>query len=198
MRTRHADRFWLLGGVLAGVLMLAVGWFMLVGPQYTEAGTLSAGVEASEVQLIKLRRDLAELKKQNDELARYETQLEQHRAALPADSGIPAFVAELESTGDRTSVQVTALTVGAPTPVTDVNTLIYRLPLTLNATGDAANLDRFLKALQQGQARAVLIRSADASDDASVAGSVSLALTMEAFMAPAPNPGPAPAAPAGN
>lgn len=186
MRTRYADRLWVLGGALAAVLMLSVGWLLVIGPQYTQASALRDEVETAELRLGKLRRELAELKKQNDDVGRYRAELKAAQLALPTDPGMPDFITELEKSGNRTDVDVTTLTVGTATRVAGVPGEVYQLPLTLNATGTASSLDRFVKELQQQQPRAVLIRNVDLSSSQQEGGgsNVALAITMDAFMAP--------------
>lgn len=183
MRTKYADRLWALGGTLVTVAMLAFGWLLLVGPKYTQTATLRGDVEASEIRLTKLRSELTALKQQNNDLARYREKLKADQAALPADTAMPDFLTNLQEAGARAGVRVTGLTVNAPVAVTGVEGQLFRLPLTVNAAGSPESLQDFLKELQKVQPRAVLIRSVDTA--AGEGGNdLTLALNLDAFMAP--------------
>jgi Tfp pilus assembly protein PilO len=187
MRTAHADRLWAIGGAVAAVAMLAVGWFFLIGPQYEETSRLRDDAVQARSQLPALQHRLVELRKQNEDLPQYLAQLERDRRALPTTAELSDFLRELQMAGDAVGVAVSGLTVGAPTQVTAGGTQAYALPINLTAGGTTAKLNQFLDQLQQVQQRAVLINNASIAPSAetgSLGGAATLSLNLQVFVAP--------------
>jgi Tfp pilus assembly protein PilO len=193
----HAYQRWLAGGVVAAIVVLAVGWFLLIGPRYSQATGLHERAAAAELRLPTLEHRLAELRRQNDNRAQYEAQLTKDRKALPTTSGLPDFLRELQQAGDNHGVGVTDVTVGGPLEVTGAGATYYALPITLTAEGKIDALGDFLNELQQVQPRAVLINSANlaAADKgaALTAGTAKLMLSLQVFVS-APAGGATPSA----
>jgi len=196
MRLGQAYQRWLAGGVVAAVVALAVGWFLLIGPRYSQANSLHERTAAAELRLPKLEHRLAELRRQDDHRAQYEAQLAKDRKALPTTSGLPDFLRELQQAGDNHGVQVTDVTVGGPLEVKAAGGTYYALPVTLTAAGRVDALGDFLNELQQVQPRAVLINNANLAaaekGAALTAGTAKLMLSLQVFVS-APASGAAPA-----
>ena len=194
MRLGQAYQRWVAGGVLAAVVLLAVGWFFLISPRYSRTADLHEKTEAAELRLPTLEHRLAELRQQQSNRARYDAQLRTDQKALPTTSGLPDFLRELQAAGDSHGVRVTDVAVGGTMEVTAAGGKYYALPVTLTAEGKADALGDFLNELQQVQPRAVLITSANlAAADSSGAlgtGTVKLTLGVQVFVsgaAPAPS-----------
>jgi type IV pilus assembly protein PilO len=190
MGVRRLDRVWLLGGVVAVLLLVAAGWFLLIGPEFATAGQVQDQAGDEQTELITQKKDLAALQAKYKQVNALKTALKKNQAALPATSGVPAFLRQLQDSGTAVNVDVSLLTVAQPQLSTEVST-VYELPITLTATGSADNLSRFLDRLQKVQARAVLLTSvgltggttSDSSGAADPNGmTASLALT--AFVSP--------------
>jgi Tfp pilus assembly protein PilO len=192
MRTGRTDRLWALGGALAAVAMLAIGWFFFISPQNARTGSLAQEAATAQARTTSLQRRLVELRQQNGDLPRYRARLESDRQALPTTSGLSDFVRDVQGIGDSTGVSVQVLAVSAATQVTAAGTKVYALPMSMTVTGAVANVDRFLEQLQQGQPRAVLIGTvrSDSPD-----GTVRLDLGLQVFVAPPTGAGKVPATP---
>lgn len=197
MMRLSAERLWILGGAVAVVVILAVGWFFVVSPQYDQAGTLNDQAATTGDQVTLLQHRLAELRKQNENMPTYLAQLAEERAALPSTSGLSDLLRELQTAGDASGAAVSGVTVGGVADVSTGGAKLYALPLTLTVTGSVQQLRAFLNQLQQVQPRAVLITSASLSttdtstNTSSSAPAVkasappsSLSLSMKAFVAP--------------
>jgi Tfp pilus assembly protein PilO len=189
MNARHADRLWIIGG-LAVVLLLAIGsWFLLISPKFAEADEVRGQTGDTQTQLVLLRKRIAELKNEQAQLPQLTAALADSRRALPADSGVPAFLRQLQASGDRANVKVTGVTVSDPAQQ-DKLPAVWALPITLTAQGSADNLGRFLTELQNGQSRAVLIETANLSPQTTTTsadasgGTVTVSLSLKAFVAP--------------
>jgi Tfp pilus assembly protein PilO len=179
MGARHADRLWMIGGVLGAALLVAVGWFLAIGPKNDAADSLREQTGTTEIRLITLRHRLAELQEQASKLDTYRAALKTNQAALPTDSGVPDFLRQLQRSGDKVDVSVSGVTVSAPLQDTALPS-VYDLPITLTAIGDPDALGKFLDELQTVQPRAVLVEAANLSQ--SDAENTSLSITLKAFV----------------
>ncbi|AGZ39481.1 type 4a pilus biogenesis protein PilO [Actinoplanes friuliensis] len=192
MGARHADRLWMFAGALVILLLAAVSWFVLISPQYAEAEEIRSQTGTSQDQIVGLNKTIAQLKKDQAKLKALRATLATNQEALPEDSGVPDFLRQLQSSGDKINVNVSGVTVSTPVQV-EGTARVWALPITLTADGTPANLGLFLDELQSGQARAVLIDSAnlapnttesDADSGGNEPESMSLNLTVKAFVAP--------------
>jgi len=195
MRTLHADRIWMMAGAFVIALLAAASWLLLINPVYAAKDEVEGQTEDAQTQLVTLRKRIIELNKQQAIMTTLQAALDKKQTALPADSGLPAFLKQLQRAGSDTDVNVTGIAVSAPAQQANLGS-VWALPITLTADGSVANLERFLTTLQTGQARAVLIQSAnltpesttgadDATADSKVpADTMSISLSVRAFAAP--------------
>lgn len=188
MRTRHADRLWLTAGAIVVALLLLVTWLWLVDPQRTEAAELREQTGTAETQARQLRERTAELAAAQAKIEQLTRIRDARLAALPAGSGVPAFLRQLQGSGNAAKVDVSGITVGMPTEEKTVPG-VWSLPIQLSADGTVAQLGAFLDQLQgSGLKRAVLIQTAALSDGAGestgTARKMSLSLSVKAFVAP--------------
>ncbi len=189
MGTRHADRLWIFGGVAVVLVLAVISWFFVISPKYAEADTVRTEAADTELKISQLRKRIAELEKDRARLPEFRRTLERNRNALPADSGVPDFLRQLQRSGDALDVTVGGINVSAPALATGF-TSVYALPMTLTAEGDPDDLGSFLRQLQDSQPRAVLIDSANltaqgagGAADTSGAGDMTVNLSLKAFVA---------------
>jgi Tfp pilus assembly protein PilO len=188
MRAYRSDRLWLIAGVVVVALLIAFTWLQLVGPQRTEAAELREQTATTETQAAQLRARTAQLASAQDNLGELTRTRDARIAALPAGSGVPAFLRQLQAAGTAVDVDVSGITVGLPTEEKGVPG-VWSLPIQLTADGTATRLGAFLDDLQSsGQKRAVLIESAGLSagsgESAGASPVMSLSLSVKAFVAP--------------
>jgi type IV pilus assembly protein PilO len=211
MPKTHTERLWLLGGGIVAVLMVLIGYMMFISPQNSNTSSAQSQVSSAKAVNQRLQARIAELKVQSKNLAQYQTELRLEQLALPSSSGLPDFLRTLQSIGNATQAQLSALTVGPPADVTGIaggagtatsstpsssatssaatgGLRVYSLPITAVVTGSYAQLDGFLTQLQSVQPRAVLIsqltEGTGTSGTPGATGGTSLQLTMQAFVAP--------------
>jgi Tfp pilus assembly protein PilO len=180
MPSRHADRLWIAGGLLGAVALLALGWFVFVGPQYAEAASLHSQEVQAQLRLTSQQRKLADLRRENEDLPQFKAQLERARAALPTSPATSDFLRGLQTASQEASVSVTGLTIGGRADVPGTAGAVYALPVALTVVGKVAGLEGFLTELQQVQSRAVLIRNANLTSDAT---GTSLTVNLQIFVA---------------
>jgi Tfp pilus assembly protein PilO len=190
MGARHADRLWMFAGAAVIVLLAVVSWFLLINPEKTETADLQAQTETARAQAVDIRKRIATLKKQKSDLSKLKATLAGYQEALPSDSGVPAFLRQLQAAGTELDVDVSGITVSTPSELENLAG-VWALPIQLTAEGSAEHLSTFLDELQgAGQKRAVLIESAnltstqDDDADADSGGKMSVSLAVQAFVAP--------------
>lgn len=186
MRARHADRIWMIAGAVVILLLGLVSWFLLIRPQEIETDDLTLQTDTARSQAADIRKRIAELKKEQASLPKLRATLRGYQDALPVDSGVPAFLRQLQAAGTDLDVDVSGITVSSPAEVAQVPG-VWALPIQLTVDGTAANLGAFLDQLQGAdQKRAVLVESANLTltDDSKPDGEMSVSLAVKAFVAP--------------
>lgn len=186
MRARHADRIWMIAGAVVILLLGLVSWFLLIRPQEIETDDLTLQTDTARSQAADIRKRIASLKKEQASLPKLRTTLKGYQDALPVDSGVPAFLRQLQAAGTDLDVDVSGITVSSPAEVAQVPG-VWALPIQLTVDGTAADLGAFLDQLQgSDQKRAVLIESANLTltDDSDQNGEMSVSLSVKAFVAP--------------
>lgn len=186
MRARHADRIWMIAGAVVILLLGLVSWFLLIRPQEIETDDLTLQTDTARSQANDIRKRIASLKKEQASLPKLRTTLKGYQDALPVDSGVPAFLRQLQAAGTDLDVDVSGITVSSPAEVAQVPG-VWALPIQLTVDGTAADLGAFLDQLQgSDQKRAVLIESANLTltDDSDQDGEMSVSLAVKAFVAP--------------
>ena len=184
MGTRHADRLWIAAGALVIALLTVVTWFLLVNPRAGEVDDLAEQTEVASLQAASLRKNTADLKAKQQNIVKLTAARDALQDALPSDSGVPAFLRQLQVSGTKVGVDVSGITVGTPEQEESMPG-VWSLQIQLTAEGSANQLGDFLHQLQSSsQKRAVLIEAGnlDASGDA--AADQSLSFTVKAFVAP--------------
>jgi Tfp pilus assembly protein PilO len=173
--TYGRDRIWLLGGVVTMIVLIAGGWFLLISPKNAQTDDARSRTADGTAELILLKRQAAMLKAENAKLPAYTAQLATNRQALPATSGVPDFMRQLQDSGTAVGVEISGISVGGPQLSKSVPT-VYELPISLSAKGSAATLSEFLDRLQNIQPRAVLVVSVTltSAPPADVIASISL------------------------
>ncbi len=184
----HADRVWMAGGAIAAAVLIAVGWLLLINPTNAYAEELRQQADATQTQLIAVQNKVQAMQADQANLPTYQAELARNQQALPPDSGVPAFLRQLEDAGRQVGAGVSNFNVGQPTPVEGAGAPVFALPITVTVEGKPGQLSSFLDQLQQVQPRAVLIETANMTSAASADGGrsdgMSLTLTLKVFVAP--------------
>lgn len=181
MGARITDRIWMLGGAALVLLLIVATWFLLVSPQRVEASDLETQTAGAHTQADQLRSRITKLNADKANLASLTQARDAKRAALPLDSGVPAFLRQLQSTGAKVGVDISGITVADPTQEATAAG-VWSITIQLTAEGTEAQLNEYLQQLQgAGQKRAVLVQVASLS---TTENAQSLNLTVKAFVAP--------------
>jgi Tfp pilus assembly protein PilO len=181
MRGGNLDRLWLIGGALGAVVLVALAWLLLIGPQNGDTATLRDQESATQDRIAAQRHRLSELRRDSAKLPEYQAQLQRDRQALPDTPALADFLRELQSAGDQAGAPVTSVVVGTRARVPAAGSPVDALTLSVAATGSRDQLNRLLDQLQQQQPRAVLVDSV--RTDSTGGGPAKLNLTLRIFVA---------------
>ena len=178
MNARRIDQIWLFGGLSLILIIITSGWLMLIKPQKDEAASQREQAATFTAQVSSVQSKFTAQQKEAKKLDAYMATLATYQAALPVssnDNDIPSFLRELQALGTRLRVDVSGYSAAEPESSTAAPT-VKELPITLNASGKVADLSRFLRQLQNGQPRAVVIETATLNNGTDGTSTVSLSL----------------------
>ncbi|MEV4345093.1 type 4a pilus biogenesis protein PilO [Actinoplanes sp. NPDC049596] len=173
------NQIWIAGGIAAIILLVAGTWLLLISPKLSDADSLQSQADDVNIQLLRLRKDVATLKAEEAKKSTTQAEVNDLADNLPETYGEPDFLRMLHSVGAVTNVAVSGFTMGSPAASGTVTTAA-ELPISLVATGTATNIYLFITALQNVQDRAVLVQSVSLSGEAG-SDKATANLTMNAF-----------------
>lgn len=190
---QRIDRLWLMGGIVVIALLAVAGWFLVISPKHTDTSAVRDQVGDGNIQLVKLRHQLAQLDVEKKQLPAMKAKLAAYQKALPSEDALPAnnpqaaFLNQLQDFGTASKVDINSLTVGQPTASAALPS-VNEVAITLNVVGDVDAMSAFLLKMQNAQGRAVLITSVGltggADPDGTETNQVTASLVLTAFETP--------------
>lgn len=169
-------RPWVIGGALACLLVLAVGWFLLVSPKRSEAATVRAQVATQEAANQVLRGQIGQLQEQAKSLVAKQAELQGIARRVPDGPQLPGLIRALEDARGRAGVDLVSVTPSAPTatgPVVAGAAAYQVIPISLSVHGDYAQMTLFLDELETLQ-RLYLVKGVTITPQAAKAGTTTL------------------------
>ncbi|HVF19313.1 MAG TPA: hypothetical protein VNA14_03620 [Mycobacteriales bacterium] len=108
-------RQWTILTILAVLVVLAGGYFLLVQPKKDKTAEVRAGVESQLVVNNRLQADINRLKKQAIDLPRQQAKLAALSARIPNNPALPTLIRTMTDAADRAGVELVSLAPTAPT-----------------------------------------------------------------------------------
>ncbi|MEO3935327.1 hypothetical protein V3N99_01070 [Dermatophilaceae bacterium Soc4.6] len=191
MRTLFAERrAWMGLGVLLAVLLVATGWFALIGPLQADTASLASQETDARDQNVVLAQRISVLKRDEEKLPALRAALGSQVRGLPAGSGLPELTRQLTAQARTARVDLTSVAVGAiaavvrsaPPAAAGASASpagqLFAIPVTITTTGAATSQIAFLAAVQQdGPRRALLVSTQLAPSPVSAATAPAAAAT---------------------
>ena len=118
MNALQESRLWMIGGAVATLVILLLGWLLLVSPQLTAASDVRDETASVEMLNSTLEIRIASLKESEAELPQLEADLAAGRLELPVRNDSQIFAQSLRSAAERNLVLVTSVSLGDPENVT--------------------------------------------------------------------------------
>lgn len=123
--TRTNPRFWLFGGVLAAMLVAALGWTFLVSPRMEAVAETREQAVQLDDQATMITSQAHQLQTQAQTLPEQIQALERIQRKIPSSVDVPALLRDIQRTAKATGVtietltpgQITVFVVEEPTPV---------------------------------------------------------------------------------
>ncbi|MFN2539346.1 MAG: type 4a pilus biogenesis protein PilO [Mycobacteriales bacterium] len=160
---------WTALAVVAALVILAGGWFLLVSPKRTDAAALRTQAAEKQRANLALQTQLAQLKAQAKDLPKQQAKLAAVAAKIPNNSAMPALVRALNKAASDANVELVSVSPAAPTPVvaaaaattataangtgaaaggTGAAGLLQQIPVTLNVVGSYFQVAQYLDRLE--------------------------------------------------
>lgn len=118
MSGMKGDRLWMAGGGVAGLVITALAWFMVVSPELSNASSLDEQTLAAQTQNVSLQSKIHRLQADNSNMDALVDSLRQARAALPVDSSLAEFTRQLSGYASQHGVSISGITAGEPMALT--------------------------------------------------------------------------------
>jgi Tfp pilus assembly protein PilO len=109
---------WTALAVVAALVILAGGWFLLVSPKRATAADLRAQAVEKQRSNQGLQTQLAVLKAQAKDLPKQQAKLAAVAAKIPSDPAMPALVRALNKAASDANVELVSMAPGMPTAST--------------------------------------------------------------------------------
>jgi hypothetical protein len=138
MKKSQDRRFWILGGAVAAVLIVVVGWFMFIGPELASTRSLHDQAATTRQQNTLLQQKVKSLRLKSSKLAVYTSALKSALSALPSDSGLPAFTRQLAAQAKDRGVALNSVVVGEITAMAPAAPAPAAVPAAVPAPADGA------------------------------------------------------------
>jgi Tfp pilus assembly protein PilO len=160
--------------VVASLVVLAAGWFLLVSPKRSQAADLRTQAAAQVTANAQLETQLQVLKAQAKDLPKQQARLAAVAAKIPSNPALPALVRALTTASTSAGVELISVTPSSPTlvagaaptagtapaatapaatgstvaaPAVDAGQLAA-IPLTLNVVGGYFQVEQFVSNLE--------------------------------------------------
>lgn len=201
------QRLWLIGAAFLAAIILLVSWLALISPTLSAASDLDSQAIASRQQNDALVAKTKVLQAKRAQLPRYTSSLRAALAAIPYDSGLPAFTRQLNAQGKANGIDISSVAVGGVTPAETSTTSsdaatgtgqpvapmpadgLFSMQLTVQSSGSLTDQMAFLTAVRTLGPRRALITAMQVSPGtgakaASVNRSASFTTQLTVFSAP--------------
>lgn len=164
-----SSRTWVVGSLLVAIVLVAMTWFLVIGPTRTDTRTLDADTAGVQLQNDLLVAENARLSQQAESQEQLETEVRGALAALPEDVALPDFNRQLALQAAARGVTVSSISVspaaaqGAPAADGTIPTGVLGVPITIQTKGPALSQLFFLRDVQEVGPRAVLVNATSLS-----------------------------------
>jgi Tfp pilus assembly protein PilO len=136
--------------VLAGILLVALSWFLLFQPKNQEIVDLQAETESLEVQAQQLQLRVATLQRVREASPDFEAELAAAYAVIPREPALPAMLRQFQSAADESGVTLMAVTPARPADVgLEVGVPdLARISVSVDVEGSYFQMVDFLRRLE--------------------------------------------------
>lgn len=109
---------WITGTVLLALVLVAGGWFLLIGPVFATAGETRLQAQSVRDSNEALAQRITQLAKQFENLDQYKAELAALRAQVPTTAQQSEYLRELQTIADANGVTLTTVSPSTPSAFT--------------------------------------------------------------------------------
>lgn len=171
MKMPQNEKFWIAGGVAAGLVLTAGAWFGAINPELSHVSSLHSQQSDADSQNQILVHRTNKLRTDSEQLPTIVKQLQADLARLPVTADLAGYTEQLNQQAGLSGVSISAISIGDPTVMnpdgsssqnTAVNAAgnVFGFPITLSTTGGYAAQLAMLKQIQRSGPRVALVHSA--------------------------------------
>ena len=124
-------RLWAIVGAAGAALIVAVGYFFFISGEKSSTADLLSQAADAQTQAAVSHAKVAELRKDNEKLAKYKAQLAELEKAIPTGASTAQFVSDMQRLGQQANLKITAINITPPDP----NTLAIAPAAPTDSTG---------------------------------------------------------------
>ena len=128
----------MIGGAVATLVILLLGWLLLVSPQFAAARDVRNESESVRLLNTSLETRINSLRESEAELPQLQADLAAGRLELPVRNNTQVFAESLRGAAERNLVSVTSVSVGAPENVTALAAGAVEVQPVAAGTGESA------------------------------------------------------------
>src|SRR3954453_8120931 len=147
--------------VVACLLVLVAGWFLLISPRRDKVAELQGQVSTQEAANNALRSQVANLQALAAQLPAQRAKLAAVSAKGPTQPALPELVRVLSEAATASGVKLTGITPSAPAAIAGANG-VSGIDVALKVEGDYVSLEQYELALE-GLSRAFLVQGVSIS-----------------------------------
>lgn len=108
---------WVGGTVVVALVLAVLAWFVQISPTLTQASTAAQAAQDAEARNEQLTRQIANLKKQADNLDTYRAERDSLQTKVPTTDEQSAFVRDIHAYAERSNVGVRTIVAAPATAV---------------------------------------------------------------------------------
>lgn len=170
MKMHQNEKLWIVGGVAAGLVLVAGAWFGAISPELSHVSSLHSQQSDADSQNQILIHRTNKLRSDSEQLPTIVKQLQTDLGRLPVTADLAGYTKQLNQQAGVSGVSVSAINIGDPAAMNADGTAsqatipiaaghVFGFPVTLTTTGGYAAQLALLNQIQRSGPRAALVHS---------------------------------------
>jgi Tfp pilus assembly protein PilO len=138
---------WIAISVVASLVVLAAGWFLLISPKHSQVAGLKSDAANAETQNSQLQTKLTVLRSQQKGITAENAALAKLADKIPTTPDLPGLLRKLSASSTSANVDLTSLTPAPPTPLVSAPG-ISSITIAMVVTGKYFDVEQYLSDLE--------------------------------------------------
>ena len=138
---------WIALSVVASLVVLAAGWFLLISPKHSQVAGLKSDAANAETQNSQLQTKLTVLRSQQKGITAENAALAKLADKIPTTPDLPSLLRKLTASATDSNVDLTSLTPATPSPMISAPG-ISSITIAMVVTGKYFDVEQYLSDLE--------------------------------------------------